>query len=99
MEEFYRIKRLPHYVFAEVDWLKTFEKIGAIAFLKILLPKASTATSPGIGFGEYGQRYVRFGLVENEPIIRQTNKNIKKVLLSSRTYTDKYYAKNKNNTK
>ena len=38
------------------------------------------AVSPGIGFGEYGEGYVRFGLIENEHRTRQALRGIKKVL-------------------
>ena len=39
------------------------------------------AVAPGVAFGEYGEGYVRVGLVENEQRIRQAAKNIKKILL------------------
>jgi alanine-synthesizing transaminase len=42
-----------------------------------LLDNAKVAVSPGIGFGEYGDEYVRFALVENEMRIRQASKGVK----------------------
>ena len=66
-----------------------------MGFSKILLQEANVAVSPGIGFGEYGEGYVRLGLVENEHRIRQASRNIKKVLLNSNTYVEEFYAKNK----
>ena len=42
--------------------------------------KASVAVAPGLAFGEYGEGYVRIGLVENEHRIRQAAKNVKKLL-------------------
>ena len=60
-----------------------FQKIGSMAFSKILLQEASVAVSPGIGFGEYGEGYVRLGLVENEHRIRQASRNLKKVFLNA----------------
>ena len=52
----------------------------SIEFSKFLLNKAKVAVSPGIGFGEYGDEYVRLALVENEHRIRQAAKCIKKAL-------------------
>jgi alanine-synthesizing transaminase len=49
----------------------------SLEFSKILLEKAKIAVSPGIGFGEYGDDYVRFALVENEMRIRQAAKGVK----------------------
>jgi len=54
----------------------------SLEFSKFLLEEAKVAVSPGIGFGEYGDDYVRFALVENENRIRQAAKSIKKVLAS-----------------
>lgn len=53
---------------------------GSLEFSKRLLQDAKVAVSPGIGFGEYGDAYVRFGLIENEQRIRQALRNIKGVL-------------------
>ncbi len=50
---------------------------GSIHYTKILLKKAKLAVSPGIGFGKYGDRFVRISLVENEQRIRQAARNIK----------------------
>ena len=49
-------------------------------FAKILLREADVAVSPGVGFGEYGEGYVRIALVENEQRIRQAARNIKKFM-------------------
>lgn len=57
-----------------------FRKMGSLEFTKFLLKEAKVAVSPGIGFGEGGDRYVRFALVENEHRIRQAAKGIKKAL-------------------
>ena len=54
--------------------------MGSLEFSKELLLKAHVAVSPGIGFGEYGDEYVRIALIENEKRIRQAAKNIKKYL-------------------
>jgi alanine-synthesizing transaminase len=54
--------------------------MGSLEFSKQLLVKAGVAVSPGIGFGKYGDQYVRIALIENEKRIRQAAKNIKKFL-------------------
>ncbi len=55
-----------------------FRKMGSIDFSKFLLKEAKVAVSPGIGFGEYGDEYVRLALVENEHRIRQASKGIRR---------------------
>jgi alanine-synthesizing transaminase len=57
-----------------------FVEMGSLEFTKFLLKKAKVAVSPGIGFGEYGDAYVRFALVENEQRTRQAIKGIKSIL-------------------
>ena len=54
--------------------------LGSLEFAKQLLVKAGVAVSPGIGFGKYGDEYVRIALIENENRIRQAARNIKKFL-------------------
>jgi len=54
--------------------------MGSLEFSKQLLLKADVAVSPGIGFGKYGDDYVRIALIENEKRIRQAARNIKKFL-------------------
>ena len=44
------------------------------------MQEAEVAVAPGIGFGEYGEGFVRIGLVENEHRIRQAAKNVKKLI-------------------
>ena len=56
--------------------------LGSMEFSKQLLTQAQVAVSPGIGFGHYGDQYVRIALIENEKRIRQAAKNIKKYLKS-----------------
>ncbi len=53
---------------------------GSLEFSKELMLKADVAVSPGVAFGEFGEGFVRVGLVENEQRIRQAAKNIKKLL-------------------
>src|SRR5438105_4888087 len=57
-----------------------FRGIGSLAFSKLLLERANVAVSPGIGFGEYGEGFVRIALVENRQRLRQATRNIKTFL-------------------
>jgi alanine-synthesizing transaminase len=59
---------------------EAFRGMGSLEFAKLLLAEARVAVSPGIGFGEYGEGYVRFALVENEHRIRQAVRGIRTVL-------------------
>ena len=64
-------------------WAKipsTLRSLGSLEFSKKLLAEAKVAVSPGIGFGEYGEGYVRFSLIENEHRTRQAVRNIKRFL-------------------
>ncbi len=54
--------------------------MGSLEFSKFLLKEAKVAVSPGIGFGEYGDHYVRFALIENEHRTRQAVRGIKRAL-------------------
>ncbi len=56
-----------------------------VEFSKLLLEKAACAVSPGVGFGEYGEGFVRIALVENEQRIRQAARNLKKFLSEAAT--------------
>ncbi|WP_029520286.1 aminotransferase class I/II-fold pyridoxal phosphate-dependent enzyme [Persephonella sp. IF05-L8] len=55
-----------------------FQHMGSIEFSKKLLTEANVAVAPGVGFGEHGEGYVRFAVVENDKRIRQAVRNIKK---------------------
>lgn len=57
-----------------------FRHMGSLEFSKLLLKEAKVAVSPGIGFGEGGDEFVRFALVENEHRTRQALRGIRKVL-------------------
>ena len=54
--------------------------MGSIEFSKFLLAEGKVAVSPGIGFGEYGDDYVRFALIENEHRTRQAVRGIRHAL-------------------
>ena len=57
-------------------------KLGSLEFSKEMLVNAKVAVSPGVGFGEYGEGFVRFSLIENEHRTRQAVRNIKKFIKS-----------------
>jgi alanine-synthesizing transaminase len=57
-----------------------FKATGSLAFSKLLLEQANVAVAPGIGFGEYGEGFVRIALVENRQRLRQATRNIKSFL-------------------
>lgn len=57
-----------------------YREMGSVEFSKKLLAEAKVAVSPGIGFGEYGEGYVRFGLIENEHRTRQAIRSIKRMI-------------------
>ncbi len=57
-----------------------FVDMGSLEFSKLLLKEAKVAVSPGIGFGEYGDQFVRFALIENEHRTRQAIRGIRRLL-------------------
>ncbi|WP_407276760.1 alanine transaminase [Halothiobacillus sp. DCM-1] len=63
------------FVWAKIPPL--FSHLKSLEFTKLLLNEAKVAVSPGIGFGDYGDDYVRFGLIENEHRTRQAIRGIK----------------------
>jgi len=67
-------------MFAWAPLPEGFAHLGSLEFSKLLLDKASVAVSPGIGFGEYGDSFVRIALVENKHRSRQAIRNIKRFL-------------------
>ncbi len=62
-----------------------FQDMGSVEFSKLLVEKASVAVSPGTGFGERGEGFVRIALVENEQRIRQAARNIRRFLETAPT--------------
>jgi alanine-synthesizing transaminase len=57
-----------------------FASMGSVEFAKLLLKKGKVAVSPGAGFGEFGEGFIRFALVENEARIRQALRGIRPLL-------------------
>ncbi|SME94022.1 alanine transaminase [Pseudogulbenkiania subflava] len=63
------------YIWARIP--EPYRALGSLEFAKQLLDKAKVSVSPGVGFGDYGDDYVRFALIENEARIRQAVRGIK----------------------
>ncbi|TVR64669.1 MAG: alanine transaminase [Candidatus Competibacteraceae bacterium] len=61
-----------------------YRDLGSLEFCKKLLAEAKVAVSPGIGFGEYGDDHVRFGLIENEHRTRQALRGIREMFRKDR---------------
>jgi alanine-synthesizing transaminase len=57
-----------------------FIKMGSVEFSKMLINEAGVAVAPGLGFGEYGDEYVRFALIENNMRISQAIRGIRKIM-------------------
>jgi alanine-synthesizing transaminase len=70
--------RATMFVWARIP--QPYRGMGSLEFSKLLLREAKVAVSPGIGFGEGGDEYVRFALVENEHRTRQALRGIKQAL-------------------
>jgi alanine-synthesizing transaminase len=68
------------YIWARIP--EPYRALGSLEFAKQLLAKAKVSVSPGIGFGDYGDEYVRFALIENESRIRQAVRGIKAMFRS-----------------
>ena len=70
-------------MFAWTPVPEKFRHLGSLEFSKLLIEKADVAVSPGIGFGEHGDDYVRLALVENEQRIRQAARGVKRFFESA----------------
>ncbi len=68
------------FIWAKLPQIALDMEMGSMEFSKRLLQEAGVAVSPGIGFGIYGDKYVRIALIENEKRIRQAARNIKRFL-------------------
>ena len=79
----------PASMFAWAPIPEQYKGIGSMQFSRLLIEEAGVAVAPGSGFGEYGEGYVRIGLVENEHRIRQAARNVKKFLADSDRILDK----------
>jgi alanine-synthesizing transaminase len=70
-------------MFAWTPVPEKFRHLGSLEFSKLLIEKADVAVSPGIGFGEHGDDFVRLALVENEQRIRQAARGVKRFFESA----------------
>jgi alanine-synthesizing transaminase len=73
----------PASMFAWAPIPEAYREAGSMLFSKLLIEEAGVAVAPGVGFGEYGEGFVRIGLVENEHRIRQAARNVRKFLQQS----------------
>ncbi len=69
------VPRASMYIWARIP--EPYRALGSLEFAKQLLAKAKVCVSPGVGFGDYGDGFVRFALIENESRIRQAVRGIK----------------------
>ncbi|MHB8550285.1 MAG: aminotransferase class I/II-fold pyridoxal phosphate-dependent enzyme, partial [Acidiferrobacterales bacterium] len=76
------IPRATMFVWARIP--PQYIEMGSLEFSKKLLVEARVAVAPGIGFGEYGNDFVRFGLIENEHRTRQAVRSIKEMMRRDR---------------
>jgi alanine-synthesizing transaminase len=70
----------PATMFAWAPLPERFRNLGSLEFSKLLLAEANVAVSPGVGFGEHGENFVRIAMVENRHRLRQAARNIKQFL-------------------
>ncbi len=80
----------PATMFAWAPVPPAFARLGSMEFSKLMLTEAAVAVSPGVGFGEYGEGFVRIGLVENEQRIRQAARGVKKLLANADAILARY---------
>jgi alanine-synthesizing transaminase len=66
------------FVWAKIP--EAYQSMGSLEFSKKLLLEAKVAVAPGIGFGNYGDDHVRFGLIENEHRTRQAVRGIRSMM-------------------
>ena len=59
---------------------RQYREMGSVEFSKFFIRKAQVAVAPGLGFGEYGDSYVRFALIENNMRINQAVRGIRKIM-------------------
>jgi alanine-synthesizing transaminase len=80
----------PATMFAWAPLPGPFRRLGSMEFAKVLLDEAEVAVAPGIGFGEYGEGYVRIALVENEHRIRQAARNVRRLMQNADAVLGRY---------
>jgi alanine-synthesizing transaminase len=75
-------------MFAWAKIPEEYRSLGTLAFSKMLLERANVAVAPGVGFGEYGEGFVRIALVENQHRLRQATRNFKAFLAGRNDSTE-----------
>lgn len=80
----WQIPAPPATMFAWAPIPEPYTALGSVEFAKLLIERADLAVSPGAGFGEYGEGFVRIALVENEHRIRQAARSVKKFLAQAK---------------
>ena len=75
-------------MFAWAPIPERFAHLGSLEFSKLLLSEADIAVSPGLGFGEYGDGFVRIAMVENRQRIRQAARNLRRFLIDADAAAD-----------
>jgi alanine-synthesizing transaminase len=78
--------RATMFVWARIP--EPYRALGSLEFSKKLLTEAQVAVSPGIGFGSYGDEYVRFSLIENEHRTRQAIRSIREMFRNDKVVTE-----------
>ncbi len=81
------IPKATMFVWAKIP--EEYSEMGSLEFAKKLLKDAKVAVSPGVGFGEYGDDYVRFSLIENKHRTRQAVRGIKEMFRKDKTVKEK----------
>ncbi len=84
----WRVEKPKGTMFVWVPIPEQYKKMGSLEFSKKLLIEAKVAASPGIGFGSYGDNYLRFALIENEHRTRQAIRSIRVMLREEKTEQD-----------
>jgi len=69
-------------MFAWAPLPEAFRQLGSMQFATLMVEKSGVVVSPGVGFGEHGEGYVRIAMVENEQRIRQAARNLRRFLES-----------------
>ncbi len=67
-------------MFAWAPLPEAFREVGSMQFATLMVEKSGVVVSPGVGFGEHGEGYVRIAMVENEQRIRQAARNVRRFL-------------------
>ncbi|SRR5581483_7216494 len=78
--------RATMFVWARIP--EPYRAMGSLEFSKKLLSQAKVAVSPGVGFGQYGDEYVRFSLIENEHRTRQAIRCLRDIFRRERLLVD-----------